>query len=516
MRTNNSPHDRTRAGYGKIAFSETAFCGVKALVVGDVMLDRYISGRASRVSPEAPVPIIDIEREWTAPGGAGNVAASLVGLGCEVTLAGCVGADEKGERLVAKLREAGVAELRLVHAANTRTICKTRIVSADQQMMRLDENGNQLAFACEADRLAETVLPVVAAQDVVVLADYDRGILTEALLRRIIDACLKAGIPCIADPKRSDFQVYAGATILCPNVLETERATGRRLWNRDDISATAEKLRADLELQYMLITRGPDGMTLATREATTHIVACPCAVRDVSGAGDTVAAVIAAGLATSLEIEDVCGLAALAASLAITKEGVYVVSAQELAAAAHGHSPKIRDWDTAKTYVERARSNGRRVVFTNGCFDILHAGHLSCLEQARELGDILVVGLNSDISVQLNKGTTRPIIGQANRAALLAGLECVDAVVLFDELTPENLVRLLAPDVLAKGGDYEPDAIAGADFVRARGGTVAIIPLIDGLSTTGILQTRERLKSLVGGPGSGFREAAGDLPRKAR
>lgn len=460
----------------------------KALVIGDVMLDRYLEGQIHRISPEAPVPVVSLDREYTRPGGAGNVAASLAGLGCRVTLAAIAGLDADAEGLRQALADASVGEVVLVGREGLRTISKTRILAGGhQQLMRLDREGSSDGYRRASAELEEQVLPRIADHDVVVLSDYDKGTITEALAQRVIRACREQGVPCLVDPKKDDFRVYAGATLLSPNLLEAGRGLGRALVGDLEIARAAEEARAALGLDYMLITRGADGMTLAAVDGASHFAAEVREVADVTGAGDTVIAVMAACLGESRPAEEACRLASIAAGIAVGHSGCYIVRAAELAGAIRGRSPKIRDLETARRWSAEQRRAGRRVVFTNGCFDILHAGHLAGLEQARRQGDLLVVGLNSDASVRENKGPTRPVQAEAHRASLLAGLACVDAVVVFEDATPEALIREIEPDVLVKGSDYEGKEIAGADFVRSRGGRVVTIPLVPGLSTTGIL-----------------------------
>jgi D-beta-D-heptose 7-phosphate kinase/D-beta-D-heptose 1-phosphate adenosyltransferase len=458
------------------------------LVVGDVMLDRHCYGHVRRISPEAPVPVVDLVREDCTPGGAGHVAASMVGLGCRVTLSGTVGGDPEGALLRRALEAKGVRRFALSERSGLSTICKTRVLSGShQQLLRLDRDGDRAAFAAGAGELLGRVLPLVAENRAVALADYDKGTITPDMARAIIRRCRELGVPCVVDPKKADLSCYAGATILTPNVFEAERALGRPLDSAEAIAQAAEELRVGLGLDFTLITRGPDGMTLSTPGGAIHMPARTREVSDVTGAGDTVVAVLTACLGAGHDVEEACRLASVAAGIAVGRAGTYVVRAAELQAAWLGTSPKVLDWDSARCRVDEARRARRRVVFTNGCFDLLHAGHLSCLERARELGDMLVVALNSDASVRLNKGTSRPIIRQGDRAALLAGLACVDVVVIFDELTPETLIRHLEPDVLVKGSDYAVSEIAGAEFVQGRGGRVVTLPLVPGLSTTGIL-----------------------------
>jgi D-beta-D-heptose 7-phosphate kinase/D-beta-D-heptose 1-phosphate adenosyltransferase len=473
-----------------------SFTGVKALVIGDVMLDREVAGRVHRISPEAPVPIVSIQQQRVCPGGAGNVAASLAALGCQVTLVGCIGTDREGELLRHALRQADVAKLLLTASAELHTICKTRILAGGQQLLRLDQDGHRTDIERYGEALRCDVLPQIEQHQVVVLSDYEKGTLSESLIREVVDRCRSANIPCIVDPKKTDLQVYRGATLLCPNLHEAERGLRTDLADNNAVAAAAQQLRGDLSLDFMLITQGAEGMTLATPQGTVHVPARRCAARDITGAGDTVVAVLAACLATSWEIGAACRLATLAASLAVGRSGTYVVSAEELQIAHEGKSPKILNRQSAQAFADDSRRQGQRVVFTNGCFDILHAGHLYCLEQARQLGDCLIVGLNSDQSVRILKGDSRPIIDQDHRAALLAGLACVDAVVLFDEETPAALIMHLRPDVLIKGGEYDPATIPGADTLARYGGQVITIPMLPGLSTTRIVNAGKDGKPL--------------------
>ncbi len=465
---------------------------IPVLVVGDVMLDRHVYGNVRRLSPEAPVPVVSLAGEVHTPGGAGNVAATLAGLGAAVTLAGLVGADVEASQLREALDAKGVNRLVLHEESGLGTITKTRILSnSQQQLLRLDRDGDRAAFAAAAARLLDRLPSLIDQQAAVVLADYEKGVVTPALARLVIDRCRKCGIPCVVDPKKHDFGIYARATILAPNLLEAERANGCPLPGDEAISRAATQMRVALALDAMLITRGPEGMTLSTAEEITHIPARIRNVADVTGAGDTVVAVLAACLGSGWTLPEACRLANVAAGIAVSHPGTYVVHADELDMAWKGLSHKILSAESARRQLVDARRRGCKVVFTNGCFDILHAGHLSSLEGSRRLGDLLVVGLNSDASVRRLKGDARPVINQENRASLLAGLACVDIVVIFDEPTPENLIRHLDPHVLVKGGDYTIGQIAGADFVLSRGGQVVSLPLVAGLSTSAILERTE-------------------------
>lgn len=463
----------------------------KVLVVGDAMLDRYLMGGVRRISPEAPVPVVSLNRQWTCPGGAANVAASIAALGLSVTFGGLVGRDEGGACLRQHLADHGVSDEFLIADPHLQTITKTRILATDHhQLLRLDTDGNKRRFEESAKALVDLLIPRLDQFEAICISDYDKGTLSDDLLRALINEGRRRGIPCVVDPKKQDFRCYANATILTPNVFEAERAVGFELAQDVDICQTAAKLRSDLDLKYMLITRGADGMTLVGADSNDvqHFPSDVLEVADVAGAGDTVIAVITACLASRTSMADACRLASIAAGIAVSKPGVYVVRGDELEHAWSGKSSSILDRESAASRIKAAKAQGQKVVFTNGCFDLVHAGHLSSLQKARELGDFLVVGLNSDASVRNLKGADRPILPESQRAALLAGLSCVDIVVIFDEATPEILVQTLAPDVLVKGGDYDIATMAGSDFVRQRGGTVVTLPLVDGLSTSAILE----------------------------
>ncbi len=463
----------------------------RVLVVGDVMLDRHVHGHVRRISPEAPVPVVSLIGEVQTPGGAGNVGAGLAGLGCTVTIAGLIGADAEGEQLRKALVSKGVERLALIERPELTTVCKTRILSdAHQQLLRLDRDGDRRRFLDFENEVLERVLPLIDDQSAVVLADYEKGVITPKVAREVIKRCGERRVPCVVDPKKIDFSVYSGATIITPNLLEAERAVGRSLASDDEAGRAADQLRGELKTNSMLITRGPEGMTLALPSGVHHIPSQTRNVSDVTGAGDTVVAVLAACLGMKWPLLEACRIANVAAGIAVSHPGTYVVQAEELDAAWSGLSPKILDRQAARRRLAEAQRRGRKIVFTNGCFDLLHAGHLACLEGAKRLGDLLVVGLNSDASVRGLKGVSRPVIGQDNRASLLAGLACVDMVVVFDESTPESLIELIEPDVLVKGGDYTIDQIAGADLVMSRGGRVIALPLVPGLSTTAILDRK--------------------------
>ncbi len=452
------------------------------------MLDRYVLGHVARISPKAPVPVFTLSHESCLLGGAGNVAASVAALGGRVTMVSVVGRDADAELLRQIAARAGVERVELVSDPAVQTISKTRVVAGKhQQLLRIDRDSARGPMETVATRLIEKITAQVPEQGVVILADYEKGNLPPALISAVINACRQHAVPCLVDPKKYDFTAYRGATVLTPNMHEVERAIGRPLASHEALVEAAHRLREELALEYMVITCGAEGMIVAGAGGTLHVPAEVREVADVTGAGDTVTSVLAMCLAAGWEIDEACRLASAAAGIAVSKPRTYVVKAAELAQSWKGESVKVLDREVAAQRVAEARRLGQTVVFTNGCFDILHAGHLSCLERARKLGDLLVLGLNSDRSVRSNKGPGRPALSQDHRAALLAGLACVDIVVIFDEETPEALLRLLAPDVLVKGGDR--DQIVGAEIVESGGGRVVTLPLVEGLSSSRILQS---------------------------
>lgn len=447
------------------------------------MLDRYWTGATRRISPEAPVPVVHVQRIEDRPGGAANVALNLAALGCRTALIGVTGADEAGDRLAAGLAEAGI-DSRIQRRSDLPTITKLRVLSHHQQLIRLDFEES-LAPSGE-DPLPGMVTAALEAADLLVLSDYAKG--TLASPQRLIASARALGRPVLVDPKGRDFARYRGATLLTPNRSELESVVGH--WADDaGLARLAEALRADLDLEALLVTLGERGMLLVRAgEAPLHLPTRAREVYDVTGAGDTVIAALAAALATGMGLADACGLANCAAGLAVGKLGTAGVSATELAQAYRGGEwHTVLDQPALVAAVAAARAQGERVVMTNGCFDILHEGHVAYLQQARRLGDRLVVAVNDDESVRRLKGEGRPVNPLSARMAVLAGLASVDWVCPFSDDTPESLICRVGPDCLVKGGDYRPEEIAGAGCVRAAGGEVLVLPYLAGRSTSGII-----------------------------
>jgi D-beta-D-heptose 7-phosphate kinase/D-beta-D-heptose 1-phosphate adenosyltransferase len=462
------------------------FDQARVLVLGDIMLDRYWEGGASRISPEAPVPVVKVERIVDRPGGAGNVALNIAALGARASLSGYTGDDEMADSLQDMLEGAGV------HCAFSRiaghpTITKLRVISRHQQLIRLDfEEPTPLA---RSTSLVDGLQSQLDGCGALVLSDYAKGALDQSAA--LIAAAAKLGVPVLVDPKGSDFARYRGATLLTPNLQEFEAVVGCCESERE-LVARGQNLMQELDLGALLVTRGEHGMTLLRPGVEElHLPARAREVFDVTGAGDTVIGVLAAAVAGGASLPQAVTLANIAASIVVGKLGTAVVSAPELRRAVQQDQGSERGavtLDQLQISVADARSHGERVVFTNGCFDIIHAGHVSYLEQARQLGDRLIVAVNSDASVRRLKGRGRPINPADRRMAVLAGLEAVDWVVCFTDDTPNSLLQALQPDVLVKGGDYQSKKdVVGWEIVEAYGGEVRLMDVVDNVSTTAIV-----------------------------
>lgn len=468
----------------------------RVAVVGDSMLDRYVWGEAGRISPEAPVPVVHARREEERPGGAANVALNLAALGAKPLCFGAVGRDAMGETLRSVLAAAGAETAGLLACADRPTIQKIRILARNQQMLRVDrEEVKPLDERQEAELLGALK---AASWDALVLSDYGKGVLSARLCAAALGEARRRGAPSVVDPKHRDLSRYRGATVVTPNRAEAEAAAGVALGDLAALALHAPALRAAAGVDMLLITLGADGMFLVReKEAPLHLPTAARQVFDVTGAGDTVAAMMAAGLAAGLEAEACVRLANAAAGLAVAKVGAAAISRAELLDALHGESgaSKVLAADDAaglEAALAGWRRGGRRLVFTNGCFDILHAGHVRYLSAARQLGDALIVGLNTDDSARRLKGSDRPFNPLSDRAEVLAGLACVDLVAPFSADTPEELIRRVAPQLLVKGADWRGKSVAGAEFVQAQGGEVRFIELLPGRSTSGIAERIRR------------------------
>lgn len=455
------------------------------LVVGDVMLDRYWHGGTSRISPEAPVPVVRVDQIEDRPGGAANVALNIAALGSRALLVGVTGVDEAADSLSDSLRGVGV-ETHFQRLDKQPTIVKLRVMSRHQQLLRMDFEE---PFDTDCAALAREVEQLLAGVKVLVLSDYGKGALQNH--QALIQLARARGIAVLADPKGKDFSIYRGASLITPNLHEFETIVGGCVDEAELVSKGARLMR-ELELGALLVTRGEHGMTLLRPEhAPLHLPARAREVFDVTGAGDTVISTLAASIAAGEELPNAVALANLAAGIVVGKLGTATISAPELRRAVQreeGSERGVLSLDQLLIAIEDARAHGERIVFTNGCFDILHAGHVTYLEQARTQGDRLIVAINDDASVSRLKGPGRPINAVDRRMAVLAGLGAVDWVVSFSEDTPERLLKQVQPDVLVKGGDYGVDQVVGADIVQAYGGEVRVLGLVENSSTTAIVE----------------------------
>jgi D-beta-D-heptose 7-phosphate kinase/D-beta-D-heptose 1-phosphate adenosyltransferase len=468
------------------------FSGASVLCLGDIMLDRFAYCSIERISPEAPVPVLLLQRTESMLGGAGNVARNVAALGGRAILVGLLGADPAGDEARGKLG----ATPRIVDAhvacAARPTICKTRYIAGHQQIMRVDEELVCALTADEEARLLGALGEAVAEADAVILSDYGKGTLNRKVRRAAIERARRRGIPVCVDPKSEDFRDYRGATCITPNQAELARAAAMPVGTDDEVIAAALKVLRTAQATAILATRSDKGMVLVEASGAAHVE--PARARevfDVSGAGDTVVAVLTLAHASGFALPEAMRLANTAAGIVVSKLGTAAVELDELmlelARDRNAHESKLHSLVEAETLTRQWKSRGLKVGFTNGCFDIVHPGHVAMLTAARRECDRLIVALNSDPSTRRLKGPTRPVNPLANRAAVIAGLAAVDAVVSFEEDTPLELIRRLRPDVLMKGADYTVATTVGADDVMSWGGRVALIDLVEGHSTTDVI-----------------------------
>lgn len=467
------------------------FTGLALVVAGDVMLDRYLYGDAARLSPEAPVPVVRLARGVAMPGGAGNVARNVAALGGRATLLGLAGRDAAGEELERLLAaEPGLASA-LVRGGARCTTSKLRVVAARQQVVRVDEEDAREATPAEQAEMLAALGAALRGARALVLSDYGKGALPPPFLREAIAAARAAGVPCLADPKGRDYARYAGADLLTPNARELSEATGMPTHSDAECEAAARALLAAVPLGAVLATRSERGMMLVRRgEAARSVPAQAREVFDVSGAGDTVIAALGLALAGGLPLAEAMRVANAAAGVVVGKLGTATCSPAELDHAlreAEGATGEVLPWDAARRVADGWRAQGLRVGLANGCFDVLHAGHVAMLREARRRCDRLVVALNDDASVARLKGPSRPVNALADRAAVVGALAAVDAVVAFAEDTPLACIEALRPDALFKGSDYRPEQVVGAREVVGWGGRLELLDLLPGRSTTAIL-----------------------------
>ncbi len=466
------------------------------LCVGDLMLDEFVYGEVSRISPEAPAPVIAVQRSETNIGGAGNVARNIASLGGRCIFVGLIGNDAAGAKLKAELSEHKGIETVLVSDAGRPTTRKVRFVSEhfSTHMLRADWERAVPASTEIEQKLIDAIVPQLDRADIVLLSDYAKGVLTARVIRNVIDAARKAGKRVIVDPKSPNFAIYRGATLLKPNRKDFSEATRSRADSDQSIAEAARDAMLLADCEAILVTQSENGMTLVPRTGeVVHVPAHPVKVRDVSGAGDTVAAALVLALAADADWEAALRIASAAAAVAVSKKGTATVTSGELRRKILPHAYLAAEEKIVaagghlETYLQEWRQQGLRVGFTNGCFDILHPGHVKVLTAARGACDRLIVGLNSDASVRRLKGEGRPVQDERARAEVLAALEAVDLVALFEEDTPLKLIAAIKPSVLVKGGDYTRETVVGHEIVEANGGEVMLVDTLPGHSTTSLV-----------------------------
>jgi len=471
------------------------FSKLRILVVGDVMLDVYIFGDANRISPEAPVPILKVSGENLSLGGAANVARNLRDLGASVEIFGVVGRDAEGENLITLLKQIQVDSSGVISDSKRTTTTKKRLIADNQQIARIDtEEASPIAGELQ-HRIIKSFSNSVALNkpDGIIISDYAKGAITKELSNEIIQLARRKEIFVCVDPKGRDFGKYKGANVITPNQKETEDLCGFQLADDNSLKRAAEIVVDQTEVEGILITRGKDGISFyskGTHEMKT-VRSDAREVFDVTGAGDTVVSSFTLSYLSSRSWEDSVRIANCSAGIVVGRIGTSTVTRKELEErlknGKNQAANKISSRDSLSTAVSQLRQEGKRIVFTNGCFDLLHMGHLQLLMQAKALGDVLVVGINNEESVKRLKGKGRPITGESDRANIVAALDCVDYVAVFGEDTPLELIKALRPDVIVKGGDYSIETVIGRDFVESYGGTVCIVPLVEGISTSQLI-----------------------------
>ncbi len=475
-----------------MSFSLPNFSAAHILVIGDIMLDRYWSGPTSRISPEAPVPVVKIGDIEDRLGGGANVALNVATLGCKTSLCGITGDDEAGKTVQQLLATSSINDVTIADSGNP-TITKLRVLSRHQQLLRMDFEESLKNTSQEA--LLKKVSEVIHDVDAVIISDYAKG--TVSSPEKIIALCKETNTPVFVDPKGSNFDHYQNASYITPNLSELEGIVGASD-TQEEIFNKAEGLCKDLALEGLLVTLSEKGMALIrNNEPPYHMPTSARDVFDVTGAGDTVIATLAASYVSGADIQTAMRLANLAAGVVVGKLGTSTVSAQELSEALELDDKEIQkgqlSLEELVKQVDACRKKGEKIVFTNGCFDILHAGHVRYLKKAAKLGDQLIVGMNSDTSIKKLKGESRPIVPLAERMEVMSALNCVDWVVSFEDETPIKLITQISPDVLAKGGDYVAEDIVGFEHITKGGGKVVVLPFVDGCSTTSIV---EKIKNL--------------------
>lgn len=464
----------------------------RVLCVGDVMLDRFVYGAVHRISPESPVPVLRKTHTVEMPGGAGNVARNMAAMGLNVVIVSCVGEDQEGKTLSDLLEAHGRIETRFATSSTMETVIKTRFVASNQQLLRVDHEREAPILGMAEAVLANAIAKAALECSAIVVSDYAKGVVTPVTFAACRDACLQLGIPLLVDPKSKDLSVYKGASIIKPNAAELSVAAGSPAGTDAQVEQALNTVSSSIPGSQIVVTRAGKGMSWFDNGHIFHQKGEAKQVFDVSGAGDTSMAAIALGIVAGAGLSDAVALAVTASGLAVAKTGTATVNAEEIRTALdpsyHHLRAPVLSAEGAREQVQRWKAAGLKVGFTNGCFDILHAGHLTLLEEARTRCDRLIVAINSDESVKRLKGPSRPVNSQQDRARMLAGIGAVDAVTIFPDDTPQRLIEELLPALLVKGGDYTLETIIGASAVQANGGEVHIVRLVDGQSTSAIIQ----------------------------
>ena len=464
------------------------------LVIGDLMVDEYLWGNVDRISPEAPVQIVDIERDEYTLGGAGNVVKNLVSLKANVYVASVVDDKENGTLIINELNKLGVSISGIFKDSNRISSKKTRIISLanNQQILRVDSETKSPITKNGENNIINFVKANIDKFDAIIISDYLKGVLTRKILQNVVGIARKYNKPTIVDPKGENYEKYRKSTVITPNKKEAEVASKITIKDENDLRKVGKKLLDQIETEAVLITRGKEGMTLfETAGEITSIPAKAKEVFDITGAGDTVVSSLGLGIASGLTYNESAEIANIAAGIVVGKVGTATVSTQEILEYYNRHSTffgnKLKQIEELKSIVEQERAKGKTIVFTNGCFDLLHVGHIKYLQEGKHLGDILIVGLNSDDSVRRLKGDKRPVMAEDDRVRILSALDCIDYITIFDEDTPLKLIKVLKPDVLVKGKDYKKREVVGWKAVENYGGRVELINLAEGVSTSSII-----------------------------
>ena len=457
-------------------------------VIGDLMIDHYIWGSCERISPEAPVQVVSVSKESSILGGAGNVVSNLLSLGAEVSIFSVVGEDETAKEMETLLKASAIKQVSLIHENNRRTTKKSRIIASNQQVIRYDDETIKDINPLSEEALLTVFTKELEEYDVILLSDYGKGVLTTELTQKVINVVKKSNKPILIDPKGKDYSKYRGSTLLTPNKKEAVIATNINIGNKKDLHKALKKLKDDLDLTYSIITLSEEGIGLLDKKMSV-IPTVAREVFDVTGAGDTVLASLAVAMASGLNIVEACEFSNKAAAMVVAKVGSATVTLNEIEEYEHSlnqgkSESKIKNFEQIERIAKRLKEQGRKIIFTNGCFDILHRGHATYLQKAKELGDILILGLNSDESIRRLKGEERPVNNLEDRAFLIGALESIDFVVPFWEDTPYELIKLVKPNILVKGADYTGKEVIGSDIAEE----VILIDFVKGKSTTSLIE----------------------------